>query len=350
MADRKARIFRAVLHGLRYTGAGRILRPLTAGRGVVFTLHHVRPETGEPFAPNRLLEVTPEFLDEAVGAIRDAGYDIVTLGEAVRRLSDPEARKFCALTFDDGYRDVRDHALPILRRHGAPSTLFIATAFADHAGDLWWLTLEDALRRLDHVEAEIAGEAVSLPLRTLDEKYAAWQRIYWLLRGLDEAEMRAAIQALAERAGVTATGHSTRLCMDWDELRALREDTLVEFGAHTVNHYMLAKWPDETVRAELARSRARVADELGRAPAHLAYPVGDPTSAGAREFALAGELGFESAWTTRPGHLFAGHAAHITALPRVSLNGFYQDRRFVDVFLDGAPFALWNRFRRINVA
>ena len=89
---------------------------------------------------------------------------------------------------------------------------------------------------------------------------------------------------------------------------------------------------------------------LGVAVDSFAYPVGDPTSAGEREFALAREAGYANAVTTRPGMLFPEHAAHLFALPRVSLNGLWQDLGYLDVLLTGAPFRVWNRGRRLNVA
>jgi peptidoglycan/xylan/chitin deacetylase (PgdA/CDA1 family) len=82
----------------------------------------------------------------------------------------------------------------------------------------------------------------------------------------------------------------------------------------------------------------------------LAYPLGDAGSAGPREFALAAELGFKTAVTTRSGVLFSEHREHLTALPRVSLNGHFQAIRYVDVLLSGAPFALMNGFRRVDAA
>ena len=89
---------------------------------------------------------------------------------------------------------------------------------------------------------------------------------------------------------------------------------------------------------------------LGRRPEHLSYPVGDRTSAGPREFAIAAELGFKTAVTTRPGVLFPEHNQCMTALPRISLNGEYQRLRYVRVLLSGSATAMWNGFRRLDAA
>jgi peptidoglycan/xylan/chitin deacetylase (PgdA/CDA1 family) len=89
---------------------------------------------------------------------------------------------------------------------------------------------------------------------------------------------------------------------------------------------------------------------LGKRPEHLAYPVGDATSAGPREFRIAAELGFKTATTTRAGVLFKVHRDHLTALPRISVNGEFQQQRYMKVLMSGAATALWNRFRRVNAA
>ena len=96
--------------------------------------------------------------------------------------------------------------------------------------------------------------------------------------------------------------------------------------------------------------RAVLEAAVGFKPQHLSYPLGDPNSAGPREFAIAAELGFKTAVTTRPGMLFAAHGKHLTALPRISLNGEFQQRRYVNVLMSGAASAIWNGFRRIKAA
>ncbi len=90
-------------------------------------------------------------------------------------------------------------------------------------------------------------------------------------------------------------------------------------------------------------SRARIESELQKPALHFAYPYGDKAAAASREFGLARELGFRTAVTTRPGMIFPENAAHMTALPRISLNGNYQNMRFLSVLTSGAATAVWER-------
>jgi peptidoglycan/xylan/chitin deacetylase (PgdA/CDA1 family) len=113
---------------------------------------------------------------------------------------------------------------------------------------------------------------------------------------------------------------------------------------------MLKKVSEAGARHEMAASAAAIEQKLGVRPTHFSYPVGDPTSAGPREFGIARELGFKTAVTTRPGVLFPEHGGYLTALPRLSLNGEYQRLRYVDVLMSGAATALWNGFARVDAA
>jgi peptidoglycan/xylan/chitin deacetylase (PgdA/CDA1 family) len=125
---------------------------------------------------------------------------------------------------------------------------------------------------------------------------------------------------------------------------------LATIGAHSVTHARLAKLDRDAARREMADSRARIAAELQQEVRHFCYPVGDPTSAGPREFALARALGFSSAVTTQPGVLLPEHRAEPFSLPRLSVNGRHQDLAAMDVLLSGAPFALLNRWRGARAA
>src|SRR5215207_2001542 len=115
------------------------LRVLAQGCGVILMFHRVRPRRTERFVPNQAIEITPEFLDFVLAELRREGFDIVPLEAVPYRLCAHRfSRPFAALTFDDGYRDNAEYAWPILKRHGAAWTLFVAAEFADGRGRLWW--------------------------------------------------------------------------------------------------------------------------------------------------------------------------------------------------------------------
>jgi peptidoglycan/xylan/chitin deacetylase (PgdA/CDA1 family) len=353
----KQTIIRAGLETLYFSGAYQMMRPFVAGVGVILTLHHVRPARPEQFQPNRLLEITPQFLDEVLVELRRSELDLVSLDEMHRRLVEGDVRRrFVCITIDDGYRDTLQWAYPILRQHQAPFTVYIPTSFPDRVGELWWLVLEAVVARNDAIDVYLGGQNIGGQQETLScasvaEKRDAFDRLYVWLRSLtSEAELRSAVRDLAARYQVDIAAFCNELCMRWGELATLATDPLVTIGAHTVNHVMLAKVSEELARTEMDMSRTAIESTLGFRPAHLSYPVGDRTSASAREFRIANELGFKTAVTTRPGVLFGTHRTCLMALPRISLNGEHQQLRYVRVLLSGAATAMWNGFRRVDAA
>ena len=344
------RVFSAGFGAVAATRADRWLAPAARGSGVILTFHHVHPDPPGAYAPNALLSITPAFLDRVLTTLRQRGFALIGLDEVPARLAggDPP---FAVLTFDDGYRDNAEHAAPVLARHDAPWTLFVASAFAQGGGRLWWIELERAISRMDRVRLPRSAEApaVDLPAQDADEKAAAFERVYRLLRAGSEERLLEAIAGLCAEAGLAHGDVARELCLTWSELGGVGRDARVTFGAHTLTHPMLAKHDDARVRRELGESRARLEETLGRPIRHVSYPVGDPTSAGPREFAIARDLGFATGVTTRPGHLFAGHRDHLHALPRVSVNGLHQTDAALASLLSGVPFLAWNRGRRLNV-
>src|SRR5262249_51345551 len=163
-------------------------------------------------------------------------------------------------------------------------------------------------------------------------------------------DIRTFMRDLCRRYGVDMAALCGDLCMTWDELVALASDQLVGVGAHTISHPVLAKLTDGAVHAELQKGRKILETRLNRPVHHLAYPFRDRLSAGPREFATAAELGFRTAVTTRPGTVYAVHNQHMTALPRLSINGEYQQERYLRVLMSGVATALWNGFRRVDAA
>lgn len=341
---------KTTLLALHASGVSRLAPKALAGVGAILMLHRVRMPDDTGFAPNRGLEITPDFLDATIRHLAARGYDFVSLDEALRRLKEADfGRPFIVFTLDDGYRDNLTDAAPVFRRHNVPFTVYLSTSLPDGTAELWWVALERAIAAANEISVRFADGERTFACATKAEKNAAWSAIYWRLRAGSEEIMRPEISRLAEARGVDVRSITRELSMSWDEVRELASDPLASIEAHTADHFALAKLDDNHAREQIARGLARHEAELGRPPRHFSYPYGDPGSAGERDFALAREFGFASATTTRKGLLHPHHASRLTALPRISLNGHYQDVRIVDVLLSGLPFALARPFAGASV-
>jgi peptidoglycan/xylan/chitin deacetylase (PgdA/CDA1 family) len=350
MSHLRSTVIRAGLKALYRTGAHHLLRPIFAGVGAIFMLHHVRPGRDADFQPNRHLEVEPSFLRAVLTHLRESDVDIVTMDEVHRRLDAQDfSRRFACFTLDDGFRDNRDHALPVLREFDAPCIVYAVSDFAAGTGRLWWVALERVIAAAEAIEVEMNGRKTHLQAKTPAQKDQAFDLVHDWLRALpSEHDVNREMSALCARYGVDEAAIARELCMSWEELKAFAADPLVTIGAHTITHSNLAKQNEETALRELKTSRADIETVIGRKVEHFAYPFGDKGACGPREFALARTAGFKTAVTTRPGMTYAESANHLTALQRVSLNGHYQDERILPVLTSGGATALWNGFRLIN--
>lgn len=346
---------RAGFEVMAASGLARLAHPLFGGVGLILTLHRVLPPRSDVFQPNRHLEISPRFLKTVLEHLARRGFEIVPLDEAHHRLTAREfGTRFACLTFDDGYRDLRDLAQPMLRSFGAPFTVYVTADYASGISSPWWIALE----RL------IAGSSSIPPVEGVTAK-----RMFCL----DEESKRAAFDLFASvlaKAGdpllvrriVTQAhdGHDHegqdpltaspggRDCLNWGELRMLAADPLATVGAHGISHCNLARADAATASREIGESRHVAEAFLGRPVRHFAYPYGDAGSVGPRERADVARYGFATAVTTRPGVLSAsdGEGYGPLALPRISLNGLYQSERFLDVLTSGLATAAWSGWRR----
>jgi peptidoglycan/xylan/chitin deacetylase (PgdA/CDA1 family) len=352
MKQLRNNIIRAGFDALYFTGAHHVLRPILAGVGTVFMLHHVRPARDSLFQPNRHLEITPDFLREVLDHVRALDIDVVSMDEAYRRMIERDfGRRFACFTFDDGYRDNRDHALPVMQDFDAPFTVYVASDFADGRGRLWWIALEQLIAAVDTLDVELNGVATRIDTSNASAKQDAFNQLHsWLQQLPSDMHVQHAVSSLCTRHGVDDSGIARELCMSWNELKPFANHHLVTIGAHTVSHCNLANETKDEASREMRVSRERIETELQKLALHFAYPYGYKTAAATREFAIARTLGFKTAVTTRPGMIFPENADHLTALPRISLNGNYQSTRFLSVLTSGAATAVWNGFRRVDAA
>ncbi|RCS25346.1 polysaccharide deacetylase [Phyllobacterium salinisoli] len=336
----KYALIRASLEAVALPHLGNLF-PAAGGRGLIFTLHHVRPERdGVEFDPNAHLSITPEFLEEAIRMVLERDLVPVHLHDLPALLSDPtDRRKFVAFTLDDGYRNNAEFAAPVFRKFAVPYTIFITRGFVERTRSMWWETAAAIAGSGPSVEFDFGSGPEAVATTTLSQKFAAFERLADFVGSIDEDEAIKRIDAVAmDRHRIDPIAIVDELVMSKAELRDLAQDPLVHFGAHTITHVNLRRVSEGRLRHEIEASATAVERYVGRSPRSFSYPYGGPIAAGEREGRAAADAGFGVAVTTQPAVLGPASLAQPTLLPRVSLNGHFQKKRYVEALISGLLF------------
>ncbi|RWK63585.1 polysaccharide deacetylase family protein [Mesorhizobium sp.] len=343
MIDGGEAIRKLALNVVRYTGLAPLAKPFVGGIGAILMLHRVTATPEKPDSVNRHLNVAPEFLDAVIADMKAHGYAFVTLDEAIERIkAGGKDGQFAAITADDAYRDNMTEALPVLEKHGAPVTIYVAPGLINGAADLWWEVVEDIVSARDRLILTTPDGPVTIDCSTPGKKLQAFARLHdYLTLQVREEDQRAVLRELARSNGIERDARQSTL-MNWDEIRTMAGHPLVTIGAHTVNHRNLKRLSEADARHEVDDVRGILQAELGEAPRHFAYPYGYASAVGDREVGFARDAFYASAVTTRHGVLRAEHAGFLHALPRISLNGRYQSVAHIRTMLSGVTTPLAN--------
>ena len=219
------------------------------------------------------------------------------------------------ISFDDGYRDNFDVALPILRRHRMPAAFFVATGYLGD-GVQFNDRLTEAFRdlRSSTLDARWLGLGL-LPSGTLAERLVALERVREATKYLEPAARWQAVERIEAACGSRGRGlQRGRVMMTPDEVAALAAGGM-EIGGHTVTHPILQSLDDAAAFDEIASGRDALAAILGSAPTLFAYPNGKlGTDFDRRHAGMARRAGFSFAFSTERG--VATKATDPMLLPR----------------------------------
>jgi glycosyltransferase involved in cell wall biosynthesis/peptidoglycan/xylan/chitin deacetylase (PgdA/CDA1 family) len=272
----------------------------------------------EPERDPHQLSVSRDHFREQLAVINRIGLAVSLdqLADALPSQNFP--RRSVVLTFDDGYLDNLENALPLLREAGVPATFYIVTGHIGRTGEYWW----DDLERLvlgdtalpDVLRLQINGRAREWSLRTPDEP-AARQRLFFdlhrELRPLAASQQAEVVAQLRSITGVTGEARPLYRCLTAEELSSLAREPLITLGAHTVTHCDLDYWTKAEQAAEIVGSRQTLEGIIGRPVEHFSYPFG---SFNDDCLVVCAENKFRSAVSVLEGPIRAG--SHCYALPR----------------------------------
>jgi peptidoglycan/xylan/chitin deacetylase (PgdA/CDA1 family) len=310
------------------------------GAGVILRFVRVRPRRAARFQPLKCDEITPEFLDRTIRALKRWNLDIVSMDEVCRRAVTLAApRRFVCLTFDGGYKDLITSAYPVLSQHEVPFTVYVPTAFPDGLGEAWWLALEAIIAREDRISLVMDRQERHFDIASTAAKSELYDFLERWLRSLPPSDLSLAINDLCRRYSVDLAALLREAAMDWSDLAKLAADPRVTIGAATVNYPILSNLKDAAALREMTMGATVAQTALHQKIKHFAYPFGDESSWQRRHAAMAAEAGFASAVSSIPGVVPNAGRGDLRALPRISWDGRLQSLRALRVLLSGNLFA-----------
>jgi peptidoglycan/xylan/chitin deacetylase (PgdA/CDA1 family) len=293
---------------LFWTGTDALLGALVdpARSTVVLGYHRVVEDySTEAHRTIAAMLITRRMLEEQLDWIgrRFRFVDLDELGKRLEQGSDVAGR-VAAVTFDDGYRDVYEHAYPLLKRKGIPMAVFVVTDLVGHrellAHDRLYLALARAFAAWTNpahgLRCLLLGLSIKMPgMESWDGVgWTAGSVIVWLLRGLPRGDIQKIIDAVEEEVGVDEAAARSLVPMTW-EMVASMQRAGVTIGSHTRSHAWLTLENRGRALDELRGSRRALESRLGVAVRHLAYPDGQFNKETAKLVAAAG---YRCAYTT----------------------------------------------------
>jgi len=253
--------------------------------------HRVRPQF-DATAPRALHAAQFDRMLGWLGAV----FNVLPPDEAVERLArgDLPARAL-TITFDDGYADNAEVAMPILQRHAMRAAFFVATDYLD-GGVMWNDKITLALRGAPAGPTNLAEFGLpTLELGDLTSRRNAAGQVILKLKYLNPSERAERVDRLVALTGVTLPRD---LMMTTDQVRSLREGGMI-VGGHTCSHPILASLPAEEAEREIRENKARLEAILGESIMLFAYPNGGPGKDYTGEHArMVQRAGYVAAFTT----------------------------------------------------
>jgi peptidoglycan/xylan/chitin deacetylase (PgdA/CDA1 family) len=267
-----------------------LTKALSGSRLTIFNYHRIA--RGDP---------AKEPFDNGVFGPDEEGFRRELL--EMKKLADPvsEAELIAALdggpklprsafmvTFDDGYRDCHERALPILTETRVPAVFFISTGLTEERKLGWWDHIAWYMKRSK------GDEAAATPLL---RKMAL----------APASETATLLEELSRATGVAPPPREAcdRELMTWEHIRDARAKG-VTIGSHAHSHRVLATLDLKTQKDELIRSKKILEEKIGAPVRSLAYPVGGYEHFNVETKAIAREAGYEVAYSFLTGTNLAG--------------------------------------------
>jgi len=291
--------------------------------------HRISDETHDPWN----LCVSPSNFEEQLSILK-ANYSVIPLFKLIDPRQIPKQKKpIVAITFDDGYQDNFNIALPLLESNNLHATVFITTDMLNSTDGLWWDILADIILRpksiASSLELEIGTTLFSWKYSETNKtiqssnshldlqgsRHSLYHSLWSLMINIDTYQRNRHLHDLSKWTRLSEISDQplkrSNLGLSTVQLRRLAESNNIEIGAHTSSHPLLSGLNSNQQQDEIESNRVKLESTLGTPIRLFSYPFGDYDKS---SIEIVNRLGFEAAFTTEPSIVWRNSDPHL--LPR----------------------------------
>jgi len=312
---------------------------------LVLLYHRISDLASDP----QRLAVSPANFAQHLDVLREH-YPPMSLSDVIERtLAGTSLEGAVALTFDDGYADNLEYAKPALESHGLSATVFLTAAYIDGDREFWWDELERLLltpgRLTNPLRLRIGKVAREWDLGDSSEictdaaarhsdwnverrdnptaRHHVYRDLCGMLRTLSSRERDIALGDLLNAAGRVSRARTTHRVLGAEDVLRLTHSGVIDIGAHSVSHPVLARLSPTAQEDEIAGGKASIERLTGRPVCAFAYPFGTSSDYTRATVGLVRKAGFVLACTANPGRV--GRRSDALQLPRMLVRNWNAD-------------------------
>ena len=335
-------IKKLIAHGLRWTGLTILKRAASASELHILTYHRVLPIQQSICYPFQGM-VMPRDTFEAQMSYLANSYVVLSFSQAIERLQSGNLQKrSVVVTFDDGYRDNYDYALPILKKYAIPATFFVVTDALEQRMRLWWDEVAEAIRLLSLREPLTKEESEQFPpwvcemLHKLSGKNGHQNVADELVHAMNDISLNDRL--MIRESLLRLINHDMRriqdLMLTWEQVKEMHNSGM-SFEAHTRTHAFIDELPENEARKEVQDCVNSLKSNLNTSIQYFSYPRGRFTE---RLQPLLEDAGIRAAVTTDQGQNRSG--TNVFQLKRLDA-GYCRTSRGFDPAILNAELQGW---------
>jgi len=280
--------------------------------GTIYMLHRCSPINRENLYWNEHMKVSPVFLRNFLKKQKNT-HDFISLDELFELSHSKRKRKWIVMTFDDGYLDNYEYALPIFDEMSIPFVVYVTNSFPNKSAFLWWYVLEDIVKTNKYI---VLADGKKFDCETREEKEDVFLNLRQLILSLNQENLINEFRNMFCNYEVDFSIYNDELCLSWDMIKEMSNNHWCTIAAHTMNHKALSKLPIEQLDYEIIHGKKELEAHIGKVVSHFAYPFGTYNEVSYREIEFVKRCEFNTVCYSFGGSLTKKDIAKKLELPR----------------------------------